>query len=327
VDEATVSLLRYDALRLDEQQIERMSECFYPADDAMVTWINVVGLHEVAILQDLGDCFGFHPLVLEDILNTEQRAKLEDFGDYVLIVLKSFKTGGDGDIESEQVSVILGPNYVISFQEKQGDGFLPVRQRLQSGAGRVRRMGPDYLAYLLLDIVVDGYFDTLEGFGDSVEMLEEQLLADPSPQTLQQIHYLKQRMIQLRRGVWPLREVIGSMERGESPLIQDSTHVYLRDLYDHTIQVMDVVESYRDMLSSMLDVYLSSVSNTMNAVMKVLTIIGTIFIPLTFIAGIYGMNFRYMPELEARWGYPAVLVVMLVMVGAMLIYFKRRRWL
>jgi magnesium transporter len=327
VREVIISTVRYDATRLEEQQVERISECFPVADESLLTWVNVTGLHEIAVLQDLGECFGLHPLVLEDILNTEQRPKMEDFGDYVFVVLKMIRSSEESELEPEQVSLVLGPSYVISVHEAQVDDFQPIRKRLRSGAGRLRHLGADYLAYALLDTIVDSYFETLESIGEQMEMLEDELLSRPDHQTLHRIHQLKQNMIVLRRSVWPLREVIGAIERGESPLIQESTQVYLRDLYDHTIQVMDVIESYRDMLSAMLEVYLSSISNTMNAVMKVLTIIGTIFIPLTFIAGIYGMNFRYMPELEARWGYPAVCVVMLAVAGAMLVYFRRKRWL
>ena len=325
-EEITISVARYDATRLEERRVEQISECLPPVDETLLTWINVVGLHDPAILEDMGQCFGFHPLVLEDILNTEQRPKMEDFGDYVFIVLKMITPNEEGELEPEQVSLILGPRYVISFQERQADDFQPVRQRLQSG-GRLRRMGADYLAYSLLDTIVDRYFDTLEGVGEQMETLEEELLAQPTPKTLQQIHRLKQSTILLRRSVWPLREVIGALERGETPLVQDATQLYLRDLYDHTIQVMDSIETYRDMLSGMLDIYLSTISNTMNSVMKVLTIIGTIFIPLTFVAGIYGMNFQYMPELSWRWAYPLVWLIMLAVATVMVIFFRRKRWL
>ena len=326
-EEVTISMARYDATRLEERRVEQIAECLPPADETLVTWINVVGLHEAAILGDMGECFGFHPLVLEDILNTEQRPKMEDFGDYVFVVLKMIRPNEEGELEPEQVSLILGPRYVISFHERHADDFQSVWQRLRSGVGRLRRMGADFLAYALLDTTVDGYFETLEGLGEQMEILEEELLAEPTPKTLQQIHHLKQNVILLRRSVWPLREVIGAMERGETPLIQDATQIYLRDLYDHTIQVMDAIETYRDMLSAMLDIYLSSISNTMNAVMKLLTIIGTIFIPLTFIAGIYGMNFQYMPELGWCWAYPLVWLVMLAVAVVMVIYFRRKRWL
>jgi magnesium transporter len=231
------------------------------------------------------------------------------------------------EVRSEQVSLILGPNFVISFEEDEGDVFDAVRERIRAGKGRIRKLGPDYLAYSLLDAVVDNYFIVLEKLGEDVEDVEEELIRSPDRETVHEIHALKREMIYLRKSVWPLREVISGLERTESELIKDSTGIFLRDVYDHTIQVIDTVETYRDMLSGMLDIYLSSLSNRMNEVMKVLTIIATIFIPLTFIAGVYGMNFKFMPELEWRWGYFVVLGVMAVIGVLMVILFKRRRWL
>ncbi|MGZ5502747.1 MAG: magnesium/cobalt transporter CorA, partial [Halobacteriota archaeon] len=229
--------------------------------------------------------------------------------------------------EAEQVSLIVGQNFVLSFQESEGDVFEPIRERIRNGKGRIRKMGADYLAYSLLDAIVDYYFVILEKQGERIEFLEEELVANPNTQTLQEIHHLKSEMLFLRKAIWPLREVIGALERGESPLIQQSTIVYLRDVYDHTIQAIDTVETSREMVSDLLDIYLSSVSNRMNAIMKVLTIIATIFMPLTFLAGVYGMNFRYMPELEWQWGYPLVWTVMIGVVVCMLIYFRRMQWL
>jgi magnesium transporter len=252
---------------------------------------------------------------------------MEDYGDYVFVVLKMFNHNQQGEIEPEQVSLILGPRYVVSFQERPADDFLPIRDRLRNNVGRMRRMGADYLAYALVDAIVDSYFETLEEIGDKIDTLEEVLIAEPATATLQHIHHLKRTMLVLHKSVWPLREVISGLERGETSLIQDSTQVYLRDVYDHTIQAMDAIETYRDMLSGMLDIYLSSISNTMNAVMKVLTIIGTIFIPLTFLAGVYGMNFRYMPELNQPWAYPLLWAVMLAIAATMLVFFRRKRWL
>jgi magnesium transporter len=286
------------------------------------------GIHQVEILEQLGECMGVHPLVLEDILNTDQRPKLEDFDDYLFIVLKmSHYDDQNGEMEVEQISLILGPNYVVSFQERPGDVFDPIRERITNGRGRIRKLGADYLAYALIDAIVDHYFVVLEQIGEKIEFLEEELITDPTPETLQTIHNLKREMIFLRKSVWPLREVVGGLERRESPLIGESIAVYLRDVYDHTIQVIDTLETFRDMISGMLDIYLSSVSNRMNEVMKVLTIIATIFIPLTLIAGIYGMNFKHMPELEQPWGYPVVWGVMLATAIVMLIYFRRKKWL
>ena len=326
--EVGITVVVYDETRFHEEQVDGIEACFPLADRPSVTWINVDGIHRVEILERLGNQLAVHPLVLEDILNTDQRPKLEDFDAYVFVVLKVYRNSEQGDgMAVEQVSLILGPNSVISFQEEPGDIFDPVRERIRKSKGRIRRMGADYLAYALVDAVVDSYFVILEGVGEQVEFVEEALVADPRPETLQTIHNLKRDMILLRKAVWPLREVVGVLVRGESSLVGESITIYLRDVYDHTIQVIDTIETFRDMISGMLDIYLSSVSNRMNEVMKLLTIIATIFIPLTFIAGLYGMNFKYMPELEWRGGYPLVWLVMLIIAALMLLYFRRKKWL
>ena len=327
-EEVRITVIDYDEARFQEKEIETVEECFPFKDKPNVTWINVDGIHQVAVLEHLGDCFGLHPLVLEDILNTDQRPKMEDFSNYIFVVLKtSYYSDQSDEVEAEQISLILGPSFVMSFQEREGDVFNPIRERIRNGKGRIRRMGADYLAYSLLDSIVDNYFIVLEQVGEKVEFLEEELVTNPTPETLQTIHNLKREMLFLRKSVWPLREVIGGLERGESSLIKESTGIYLRDVYDHTIQVIDTIETFRDMISGMLDIYLSSVSNRMNEVMKVLTIIATIFIPLTLIAGIYGMNFKYMPELEWRWGYPMFWLVVLAIGVLMVVYFRRKKWL
>jgi magnesium transporter len=231
------------------------------------------------------------------------------------------------EIESEQMSLILGPNFVFSFQEREGDIFDPIRDRIRNNKGHIRKMGADYLAYSLLDSIVDNYFIILEKLGEKIEFLEEKLVTHPTPETLQTIHHLKKEMIFMRKSVWPLREVVNGLERGESSLIEKSTRIYLRDVYDHSIQVMDTIETFRDMVSGMLDIFLSSVSNRLNSVMKVLTIIATIFMPLTFLAGIYGMNFKHMPELEWRWGYPFLWLIMGGIGVFMLLYFRKKKWL
>jgi magnesium transporter len=323
-----ITLIDYDEQNFQEKQVTDIEECFPFKSTPTVTWINIDGLHQTDIIEQLGRHFDLHQLILEDILNTIQRPKAEDLGSYIFIVLKMLSYNEQTQaIQSEQVSMVLGENFVISFQENIGDVFEQIRERLRNGKGRVRKMGADYLVYTLLDAIVDSYFTILEKLGDKIEGLEEALVRDPSDKTLRQIHILKRELIGLRRSVWPLREVIGGIERSESALIRESTGMYFRDVYDHTIQVIDTVENYRDMVSGMLDIYLSSISNRMNAVMKVLTIIATIFIPLTFIAGIYGMNFKYMPELEWRFGYAAVLIIMLIVAAIMLIYFRKKKWL
>jgi len=323
-----ITVFDYDEAHLEEKEIRAIGECFIFKDLPTVTWINMDGLHQVEMLEKMGGCYGLHPLVLEDILNTDQRPKIEDYGEYLYIVLRMLSSHDKGgEIESEQVSLIVGGNFVFSFQERGGDVFDSIRERIRSNKGRIRKMGADYLAYALLDSIVDHYFIILERLGEKIEFLEEELVAQPSPETLRVIHRLKREMIFLRKAVWPLREVIGSLERGESPLVKETTRVYLRDVYDHTIQVIDNIETFRDMVSGMLDIYLSSISNRLNAVMKVLTIIATIFMPLTFLAGIYGMNFKYMPELEWRWSYPVLWLVMAGIGVSMLIYFRKKKWL
>lgn len=323
-----IAFLHYDEGAVEEKEADKVEECFAFKETPGVTWVNVDGLHEIQILEKLGSCYGLHPLVLEDILNTDQRPKVEDYGDYLYIVLRMLSIEKSSDsIESEQISLILGPNYVFSFQERRGDVFDPVRERIRTGKGRMRKMGADYLAYALIDAIVDNYFVVLEKLGEEIESLEEELVQDPRTSTLREIHRLKRELIFLRKAVWPLREVIGSLERGECPLVREATTLYLRDVYDHVIQVVDTLETFRDMLSGMLDIYLSSVSNRMNAVMKVLTVIATVFMPLTFLAGVYGMNFKYMPELEWRWGYPFIWLVMIVIGAFMMLFFKRKKWL
>ncbi len=323
-----ITVIDYDQQNFQESQVANIEDCFPFKATPTVTWINIDGLHDTSIIEKLGKHFDLHPLILEDILHTAQRPKCEDYDNYIFVVIRMLSFGDENEvIKSEQVSLILGANFVISFQEKVGDVFEQIRDRIRNAKGRVRKMGPDYLMYALLDAVVDGYFGILEKLGENIEAMAEELVSEPTQKTLQQIHSLKRQMISLRKSVWPLRELIGGLQRSESSLIKQDTNIYLRDVYDHTIQVIDTVESFRDTVSGMLDIYLSSISNRMNAVMKVLTIIATIFIPLTFIAGIYGMNFKYMPELEWRWGYGLVLIVMMMVVVIMLIYFKRKKWL
>ncbi|MFC2072393.1 magnesium/cobalt transporter CorA [Chloroflexota bacterium] len=327
-EKVKIRILDYDEAQFEEEEAKTIEETFPFKDKPTVTWINIDGLHEVEIIEKLGSHFGLHPLLLEDILNTDQRPKMEDYGDYIFVVLKMLYSGENKcEIEAEQVSLILGSNFVISLQEREGDVFNPLRDRIRKGKGRIRKTGSDYLAYALLDAIVDNYFLILETVGEKIEDTEQQLATNPSPETLQYIRELKNEMIFLRKSIWPLRELINGLERGESTLIHESTGAYLRDVYDHTIQIIDTVESYRDMISGMVDIYLSSISNKMNEVMKVLTIFASIFIPLTFVAGIYGMNFEFMPELKWHWGYFALLAVMALIGISLVLYFKRKKWL
>lgn len=327
VETTQLAVLDYDAAGLREIPSETIAGCVGRRGTPTVTWINADGLHQVDVVDQLGRGFGIHPLALEDVLNTETRSKLEDFESYLFLVVKMLSWDEQrAAILAEQVSLVLGPRYVITFQEKGGDVFDSVRERLRAGRGRLRHSGADYLLYALLDAVVDNYFVILEKLDDRVEALEEELTDAPRAETVRALHRLKREMIFLRRAVWPLREVVGMLGRLETPLVQRETRLFLRDLHDHTIQVVETVETFRDLLAGMLDVYLSTINNRMNAVMKVLTVIATIFIPLTFLAGVYGMNFRWMPELEWRWGYPVVLVGMALLAGGMLAAFKRRGW-
>ena len=327
-EKVKITIMDYDRTAFEEKEAETVEECLSFKEKPTVTWINVDGLHEIDVMEKLGKHFNLHPLVMEDILHTGQRPKMEDLDEYILVILKMLNYDGETDtVKSEQFSIILGSNFVISFQEVPGDVFNSLRERIRNGKGRVRRMGADYLAYALIDSIVDHYFILLEKFGDRIEGLEEELAEDPHPQTLQAIHNLKQEIIFLRKSVWPLREVISGLERTESPLIHDDISMYLRDVYDHTIQVIDSVETDQDILSGMLDLYLSSVSNKMNEVMKVLTIFASIFIPLTFMAGVYGMNFEFMPELKVHWAYPALWGAMITVAVILLVLFKRKRWL
>jgi len=318
----------YNSEKLIEKELKTVEECQALKDQpGMNLWINVDGLDQIGIIEKLGSYFGVHPLTLEDVLNTGQRPKMEDYDSYIYAVLKMMILDEKRkEIIIDQVSIIFGSNYILSFQERERDVFNPIRDRLKNPASRLRKNGVDLLAYSLMDAVVDNYFLILEHIGEEIENLEEELIVDPVPETLKAIQKHKRDMITLRRSVWPLRELINSLQRTESELINETTQLYLRDVYDHTIQVIDSIEAFRDILSSMVDVYLSSLSNRMNDVMKVLTIIATIFIPLTFIAGVYGMNFEYMPELEWRWGYPAVMLGMAMVGISMFLYFKKRRW-
>jgi len=328
VEKTRITVMDYDERTFQEKEVAAVEECFEFKETSTVTWINVEGLHDVEIIEKLGNRFGLHPLVQEDILNTAERPKMEDYEDHIFLLLKVFVLGNrNHDEKIQQVSLVLGSNFVISFQEKESGVFDPVRDRIRKDKGRLRKLGPDYLAYALIDSIVDGYFGFLERLSEEIEFLEDELITDPKREILQKIHSLKREMIFIRKSIWPLREVVNGLERLETPLIKETTDVFLRDVYDHTIQVIDSVETLRDVLSGMLETYLSSVSNRMNEVMKVLTIIATIFIPLTFIAGIYGMNFKFMPELEWRGGYFVIIGVMVAVAVVMLIFFRKKKWL
>ena len=330
VDITGVTVIDYSETELREETLHQIEECFLLKDKPTVTWINLEGIHDIPLIEKLGACYQIHPLTLEDILNTDQRPKIDDMENYIFIVLKMLHYNDQGtDIVSEQVSLILGNNFVFSFQEGiKGDVFEPLRQRIRGSKGKIRKMGADYLAYAMLDGIVDNYFAVLEKLGEQIELLEEEVVTEPKPETLQKIHYLQTGdALYTDDASGRCAKSLLRSRSGNQTLIKESTEIYLRDVYDHVVQIIDTIETFREMLSSMLDIYLSSLSNRLNQVMKVLTIIATIFIPLTFLAGLYGMNFKYMPELEWQWGYPFVLTIMISVVCIMLYFFRKRKWL
>ncbi len=328
-EEAKITLVRYDESSSEVRAVQSVEECLPNGQPSIgVTWINIEGVHDTDLMQKLGEAYKLHPLTVEDILNTDQRPKLEDFDDYLFVVLKmAWPADGARLFHAEQLSLVIGRSFLLTFTESEVDVFDSIRERLRTGKGRVRKQGPDYLAYTLLDLVVDHYFVLLEDMEEKMEALESALLVGSDTHASKSIQLMKRELIYLRRFVWPLREVIGGLQRGESALVSDFTQIYLRDLYDHAIQVMDIIESFRDLTTGILELHISTISNRMNTVMKVLTIIATIFIPLTFIAGVYGMNFEYMPELKWRWGYPAAMTGMGLIGALMLLFFRRKKWI
>lgn len=322
-----IRVMNYTEELLEEYEPETIEETFDLADAPQTSWINIDGLNETATVEKIGLHVGLHSLIIEDILHTHQRPKMEDLGSSVYLVVRMLSLNPEKqELQSEQISFVLHGNTLISFQESPGDVFDGIRERIRKMQGRIRKKGADYLLYALMDAVVDHYFKVIEHFGERIEVVEAALMDDPYPELLNEIYAMKRELLYVRKAVWPLREAVSTLDRGESDLLQEGTQVYLRDLYDHTIQVIDTIESFRDMLSGVQDLYLSSLGNKTNQVMKVLTIIATIFIPITFIAGIYGMNFEIIPELKWKYGYVAVWVVMISMTVGMLAYFRRKRW-
>lgn len=329
----TVDLISYNEDDFKEENIGDLDRLKEVPEPGRIAWINVNGLHDADTMKKIGDLFSIHPLAMEDIMNTDQRSKSESFSEHLFIVLKMVRKGMKEGNGIEQISLVLGKGYVISFQEWEGDVFDPIRKRLRTKTGKIRTMGADYLAYTLIDAVVDNYFPVLEEIGNEIEDMEIRLNKKADDEGLQRIHSIKRRLIQIRRSIWPMREVISGLFREEYLMMGADIKPYLRDVYDHTIQVMDTLESMRDMATGLMDLYVSLVSNKMNEIMKVLTVIATIFIPLTFIAGVYGMNFDpdssplNMPELEWYYGYPMVMIFMLLIAIVMVVYFKKKRWL
>ncbi|MCK8481863.1 magnesium/cobalt transporter CorA [Psychroserpens algicola] len=324
-----VEIINYSKDQYKSINSNRVEDAFDFKGNDHVTWININGLNDIKAIETIGLHYHLHPLTLEDIVNTNQRPKIEEFENYLFVVFKMLYIKNDDELYYEHMSLIVGEDYVITFQEADGDVFDDLRERLSTAKGRIRTQGSDYLMYTLLDAIVDNYFTVIEAFGDKVEELESALFQseDTGPDTPQVIQKLKQEILKIRRSIYPLREVINRMEKIECAFIEEKTHSYLRDLYDHIIQVNESVDLYREMIWSLMDMYMTIISNKMNEIMKVLTIIATIFIPLTFIAGIYGMNFENMPELHTEYGYFILIGVMCVLFIFMLIYFRRKHWL
>lgn len=323
-----VELFDYNSENFEELQLQELHECASYKDKASVTWVNVDGLHEIETLRSLGNLFGIHTLCLEDILNTSHRPKLDDFDDHLFIIAKMiYLDSSSEEIRCEHFCMVVGKGYVLTFQEMDGDVFQPLRERIRFGRGRVRKLKSDYLAYAFLDTIVDNYFVVLERLEERIEPLEIELLNNPTADSLSKIHALKQEAMLLRKALWPLREVVATLIKGESGLIQEETIIFLRDLQDHILQALDATETARDVLSSMTDLYMSSVSHRLNETMKVLTVMASVFIPLTFIAGIYGMNFEVMPELHWKYGYAFVWLLMVIVATLTLFILKRKKWL
>ncbi|MFW9828148.1 MAG: magnesium/cobalt transporter CorA [Candidatus Thorarchaeota archaeon] len=327
-EKTKIKITNYNEERFDFQELEEIRTDLSKVEKSFIKWIDIYGLAQEKVVEEVGHQFSLHPLVLEDILSPNQRPKLEDYSNYIFVVLK--KLGWNHELEEfeyEQISLILGESYVLSFQERDTNLFNPIYERIQVPKGRVRLMGADYLFYVLIDIIIDNYFVILEKVGEDIENLEDLLIKSPEPSTLQLIYRLKRSSIELRKSIWPIREVISKLQREQSKLIKDDLQIYLRDVYDHIFRITDLLENYRDIIFGMLDMYLSSVSNRMNDIMKVLTIISTIFIPLSFLAGFYGMNFLYMPELSSPFAYPILISSMCIIALVMIFFFKKKKWI
>ena len=326
---AKINIIDYSKDSYVEEMAVDCESCYPFKDKPSVTWIQTEGLHDRTLIERIGIHFNIHPLVLEDITNTEHRPKWEEFEDYTFVTLKMlFFNEKKAKMTTEQVSFVLGKNWVLSFQEGPDDVFDHVKERIKTNKGRIRRMGPDYLVYRLMDAIIDIYFDVLEKVGVEIERLEDELIKDPDEETMHKINRLKKEMVVLQRSIWPLREVIGGLQRSESELVAKATIPFFNDLFDHTAMVMESIESYQSMVFDMSDMYISSMSNKMNEIMKILTIIATIFIPLSFLASVYGINSQNMPELQHPLFYPYLWWFFVVlMIAMMLVYFRRKRWI
>ncbi|TWU24734.1 magnesium/cobalt transporter CorA [Bythopirellula polymerisocia] len=322
-----IHMIRYSAEDMTATEVNHVEELKVAFDNQAVTWIDIQGYGDKSLMQSIGDLFELHPLLLEDVVNIPQRPKTEAYGDQLLTIVRMVRVERPGEIDMEQVSIVLCKNYVLTFQERYGDVLDPVRRRIRSGKGVIRQHRADFLAYTIADTIIDGYYPVLEQIGEHLIGLEDIVVTDPTPELLIELNQIKNRLINLRRGIWPQREAVNAMVRGDHPAICPEVRIYLRDTYDHCVQTSEVTEMYREMVTGLMNTYLSSIANRTNEVMKVLTIMASIFIPLTFLAGIYGMNFEHMPELHVEWAYPAVWITMLGTAVGMLTYFWRKGWI
>lgn len=323
-----VTVVDYDENNLTIENSLSIKDALSMKKHTAYRWINLDGIHDSNIIKSIGSFYGIHPLVLEDIQNTGQRPKVEEYEGYLFIVVRMIYFDNNiNEITTEQVSIIMGKDYLLTFQENKDNFFIPLIDRISKGISNIRKMGIDYLLYAILDLIVDSYFLVLEKTGEEIELSEDSMVISPRPETLRKVHGLKREMLYMHKAIWPLREVVGGLQRRECCLISNTTSIYLRDVYDHIIQMMDTIETYRDILSGIVDLYLSVASNKMNEIMKFLTVFSVLFMPLTFIAGVYGMNFEYMPELKFKYGYLFVLVAMGVCFVSMILFFKKRKWL
>lgn len=327
LETARISLISYNEANAEINELLNQDDINIETAPDTTNWFNIDGLHDTKLIESIGNKFNLHPLMQEDIVNTTQRPKVEEFDDMLFTVVKEVRFNDEKkEIVVEQISFVLGNNFLLSFQEEAGDSYDVVRERLLQNKGKIRGMKSDYLFYRLLDATVDNHFNTLEQIGDIISDIEAEILDTPHKVSLSRIHRLKRELILLRKNVWPMREVVNKLVRDDHSLISKDVRVYFRDVYDHTIQIIDTIETYRDMVSSLEELFLSILSNKMNEVMKVLTVIATLFIPLTFIVGVYGMNFDFMPELEWKYSYPILWIIMISIAFIMLFYFKRRKW-
>ena len=327
IEEEQIIVIDYNKEQYEMKNVGSIDKNLSNIKESFIKWINLDGLGQIENIEKLGTQFNLHPLLLEDIVNPNQRPKIENFENIIFIILKMLRWDKEiKKVRSEQISMVLGTNYVMTFKEMRSDVFNPIIERLNQSKGNVRSMGADYLIYTLIDVIIDNYFVILEKIGKKLDELEEELVENPTTETLQEIHQIKREVITLRKFIWPSRNVINGLQR-EGSYFKDTTQIYLRDVYDHIVTIIDSFENYRDVISSMLDIYLSSISNKMNEIMKILTIISTIFIPLSFLAGFYGMNFLYMPEVKSPIAYPILIVIMTLIAILMLFFFRRKKWI